>query len=226
MKLLLFDLDGTLILTGGAGTRALERTFEKLYSIREALIDGVKFHGRTDPAIIRDIFQKSFGRTYSPEESENICTEYLVFLKEEVKNSPGYTVMPGVRELLSHLSTRDDILLGLATGNIEEAAWIKLERSGIGVFFKFGGFGSDSEEREELIRAAISRGSKLLGNRVDDKKVFVIGDTPLDIVHGRAVGALTVAVATGYYSIKELEKYEPDYLFENFLDFEKVAKIF
>ena len=200
-------------------------------------MDGIKFHGRTDPAIIRDIFQKSFGRTYSPEESEDICREYLVFLKEEVKNSPGYTVMPGVRELLRYLSTRDDIFLGLATGNIEEAAWIKLERSGIGVFFKFGGFGSDSEDREELIRAAISRGSKLVGDRVDEspndsigdednKKVFVIGDTPLDIVHGKAVGALTVAVATGYYSIKELEEYEPDYLFENFSDFEKVAGIF
>ncbi len=226
MKLLLFDLDGTLILTGGAGTRALERTFQKLYGIREALTDGVRFHGRTDPAIIRDIFQKKFGRNYSPEESENIRKEYLVFLKEEVKNSSGYTLMSGVPDLLIHLSARDDILLGLATGNIEEAAWIKLDRSGIGVFFKFGGFGSDSEDREELIRAAISRGSKLLGYSVDNKKVFVIGDTPLDIVHGRAVGALTVAVATGYYSIKELGKYEPDYLFESFLDFEKVATIF
>ena len=226
MKLLLFDIDGTLILTGGAATRAVNRAFNKIYGIDKAM-DGIRPEGNTDPAILREIFHKRIGRDLLAEELNIVFKEYVLFLREEVANSHGYTIMPGIKNLIQALSKRKDVLLGIATGNIEEGAHIKLERAGLNSYFKFGGFGSDSEDREELIRIAIERGKKLLNQdkRVDEK-VFVIGDTPLDIIHGRAAGARTVAVATGSYSVSDLEKYEPYFLFENFLDFEGVLKIF
>jgi phosphoglycolate phosphatase len=224
MKLLLFDLDGTILLSGGAGMRAVNRAFKKIYEI-ESVMDGIIPDGKTDLLILRELFKKG-ERDFLPSEVDNLFKEYLFFLKEEIANSLGYRVMPGVPELIRALSEREDIILGIATGNVEEAALIKLERSGLSHYFKFGGFGSDFENREELIRIAIERGKKLLNHKKEIEKIFVVGDTPLDIIHGRAAGAKTVAVATGSYSVSDLEKYNPDYLFENFLDFESVLKIF
>jgi phosphoglycolate phosphatase-like HAD superfamily hydrolase len=241
MKLLLFDIDGTLILSGGAATRAVDRAFKKIFGIENAM-DGIRPEGKTDPAILREIFQKRIGRDFLSEEADNLFKEYILFLEEEVSNSPGYRIMPGIPKLIEALSKREDSILGIATGNIKEGAWIKLERGGLNPYFKFGGFGSDSEDREELIRIGIERGRKLLNNKrrdirepfdsaqdrpqSNDERVFVIGDTPLDIIHGRAAGGKTVAVATGSYSTSDLERYDPDYLFESFLDFEGVLKIF
>jgi phosphoglycolate phosphatase-like HAD superfamily hydrolase len=224
MKLILFDLDGTILLSGGAGARAVNRACKKIHGI-ENVMDGIFPDGKTDIAILREIF-KAMKRDFLIDEIDSLFREYLLFLKEEVANSLEYRVMPGIPELIKALSEREDIILGIATGNIKEAAVIKLERSGVGHYFKFGGFGSDFENREELIRIAIERGKRFLNHERGLEGVFVIGDTPLDIIHARAAGAKTVAVATGSYSVGDLEKYTPDYLFENFSDFESVLKIF
>lgn len=224
MKLLLFDIDGTILLTNGAGTRAANRAFEKIYGHSGAM-DGVDAAGKTDPLILREMFGNRLSRDYTTDEAEKLFGEYVIFLEEEVENSP-IDIMPGIPYLLENLSSRKDILLGIATGNIERGARIKLRRAGLYRHFRAGGYGSDSWNREELIRIAIGRAKSLLTDGDDFEKIYVIGDTPHDIVHGRATGAVTVAVATGRYSAAELSKHEPDYVFEHFGDFDKVMAIF
>jgi len=225
MKLLLFDIDGTILLSGGAATRAANRAFKKIYGIPNVM-EGIKPDGKTDPIILREMFYKSLERGFLPEEAITVFKEYLIFLQEEIVDSQGFRIMPGIPEILQTLSEREDVILGIATGNIEEGAWIKLMRAGLDSYFKFGGFGSDSEDRGQLIRTAIERGKTLVSHNGEFEKIFVIGDTPFDIVHGREAGARTVAVATGSYSAYDLDMYNPDHLFESFSDFESVLKIF
>lgn len=225
MELLLFDIDGTILLSGGSAIRAVNRALSTVFGIENAM-DGIKADGKTDPIILREIFNKGLGRDFLPEEANIVFKQYVLFLKEEITNSQGFRIMPGIPELLKALSERKGLILGIATGNIEAGAWIKLERAGLNSYFKFGGFGSDSENREQLIRIAIERGKALRDQNREFENIFVIGDTPFDIIHGRAAGAQTVAVATGSYSVNGLEKYSPDFLFENFSDIESVLKIF
>lgn len=224
MKLLLFDIDGTILLTNGAGTRAANRAFEKIYGHPGAM-DGVDAAGKTDPLILREMFGNTLSRSYAHAEAEKLFEEYVIFLEEEVGNSP-IDIMPGIPYLLENLSSRKDIMLGIATGNIERGARIKLRRAGLDGHFKTGGFGSDSWNREELIRVAIERAKGLLTDGEDFERIYVIGDTPHDIVHGRASGAVTVAVATGRYSVDELQEHNPDYLFDQLEDFNNVIAIF
>jgi len=224
MKLLLFDIDGTILLTNGAGTRAANRAFEKIYGHSGAM-DGVDAAGKTDPLILREMFGNTLSRSYVHDEAEKLFEEYVIFLEEEVANSP-IDIMPGIPYLLESLSSRKDIMLGIATGNIERGARIKLRRAGLYGHFRAGGYGSDSWNREELIRIAIGRAKSLLTDGDDFERIYVIGDTPHDIVHGRATGAVTVAVATGRYSAAELSEHEPDHIFEHFGDFDKVMATF
>jgi phosphoglycolate phosphatase-like HAD superfamily hydrolase len=214
ITLFLFDVDGTLILTGGAGMRALRRTFRELFR-RDAVIDGIRFHGRTDPEIIDDIFVAGLGRPATPAETEAVCSRYLAYLDEEVRDSPGYRLMPGLPDLLETLAGRAEARLGLATGNLEDAARIKLSRGDLNRFFSFGGFGSDAKDRTALIRKAIERGRVLLEGSDQQVRAVVIGDTDLDVTCGRAAGATTVAVATGGDSWEALLRVSPDYLLKD-----------
>ncbi|MBI2485668.1 MAG: HAD hydrolase-like protein [Deltaproteobacteria bacterium] len=225
MKLLLFDIDGTILLSGGAAIRAVNSAFKKIYSVQNAM-DGIRADGKTDPIILKEMFNKSLRRDFLAEEPNRVFKEYVIYLREEMVSSQGFRIMPGIPELIDVLSKRKDLALGIATGNIQEGAWIKLERAGLNFYFKFGGFGSDSENREQLIRIAIERGKSLANHNREFENIFVIGDTPFDIIHGRAAGATPVAVATGSYSVNDLEKYNPDHLFESFSDFMTVLKIF
>jgi phosphoglycolate phosphatase-like HAD superfamily hydrolase len=210
VTLLLFDVDQTLVSTGGAGIRALDRAFQKLFSIDNAMA-GILPHGKTDPGIIREIFNNlpegSIGDGI-PTSFTPVLDAYLEFLQEEIDRTTGYTVLPGISNLLASLANQADILLGLATGNIEEGARIKLERGNLNQYFLFGGFGSDSENRAELVRHGAEIGSERAASRWGRKllphEVFVIGDTPLDIAAGRQAGFKTVGVATGKYSVEEL----------------------
>ncbi|MEX0998833.1 MAG: HAD family hydrolase [Thermodesulfobacteriota bacterium] len=224
MKLLLFDIDGTLLLTNGAGTRAANRAFENIYGISEAMTK-IDAAGKTDPIILKEIFKNELNRDYSHEEALELYKLYIPFLKEETGASET-TVMPGIPKLLENLSRRGDMVLGVATGNIEQGAWIKLESAGLDHHFKFGGFGSDSHLREHLIIKAQERALDYVGNGTDIQKTFVIGDTPYDINHGRAAGAVTVGVATGSYSRAELEEHSPDHLFDDLNNLEIVLEIF
>lgn len=224
MKLLLFDIDGTILLTNGAGTRAANRAFEKIYGHAGAM-DGVDAAGKTDPLILREMFGNRLSRDYTPDEAEKLYSEYVIFLEEEVRKSP-IDVMPGIPRLLENLSSRKDVILGIATGNIEHGARIKLRRAGLDRHFRTGGYGSDSQNREELIKVAIDRARYLLADRGGFERIYVIGDTPHDIVHGRAAGAVTVAVATGRYSSAELLEHAPDHIFEHLADYDSVIRIF
>ncbi len=224
MKLLLFDIDGTLLLTDGAGTRAANRAFEILHGIQNAM-SSIDAAGKTDPLILEEIFNNELGRDYLEHEAQEIFKEYISFFEEEIKTS-SITIMPGIPDLLQALSGREDMILGLATGNIEQSAWIKLKHCGLDTHFKTGGYGSDSASREHLIRAAIKRAEKFLIDNNQYEKIFVIGDTPNDINHGKAAGTITVAVATGNYSADDLQIHKPDYLFEDLSDLESVVEIF
>ncbi len=217
MKAILFDIDGTLILSGGAGSRALSQAFEKLFCLDNAL-DGIKPDGKTDPAIIREMCRKTLGRDCRAEELESLNKQYLSFLRREVPESPGYRVMPGIPELLKHLELKEGVIMGLATGNLEEGARIKLGRAGLNRYFRFGGFGSDCEDRVELTRIAISRSQEFIGQELKKQDIYIVGDTPFDIQSSTLLGTTSVAVATGSYSIAQLKEWQPDYLFPNFSD--------
>jgi phosphoglycolate phosphatase len=205
VKLLLFDIDQTLINTGGAGLRALDRACRKLFGLPNAM-EGISPHGKTDPAIAREILRVKL-RSESPavQEIALILEEYVGFLKEEVHTSPTYRVLPGIVPLLNELAARTDVIVGLATGNIEQGARIKLGRADLNGYFSFGGFGSDSEDRAELVRKAAEKGAFKNGGVVQASDVFVIGDTPLDIDAGVRAGFKTVGVATGSYFADALQ---------------------
>lgn len=224
MKLLLFDIDGTLLQTNGAGTRAANRAFEKIYGIKEAMtrIDAA---GKTDPIILKEIFMNELNRDLFHEEAKELYKLYIPFLEEETGKSET-TVMPGIPELLENLSPRKDMVLGVATGNIEEGAWIKLRSAGLDNHFKLGGFGSDSHSREHLILKALDRAKNHTDHPAEFEKIFVIGDTPYDINHGRAAGAVTVGVATGSYSRAQLEEHNPDHIFDDLNNLEMVLRVF
>jgi phosphoglycolate phosphatase len=204
VKVLLFDIDQTLINTGGAGLRALDRACRKLFGLENAM-DGISPHGKTDPAIAREILRIKLA-SENPHEYEiaSILEGYLGFLKDEVRASPTYRVLPGVVSLLNDLAMRADVMVGLATGNIESGARIKLDRGGLNQYFSFGGFGSDSEDRTELVRKAAAKAAANNGGFMAPSDIFVIGDTPLDIDAGVRAGFKTVGVGTGSYSVEQL----------------------
>ncbi len=221
----LFDIDGTLILSGGAGARALDRVFFSLHGLSNA-VDGIRFEGMTDPAIVREAFAQAAGREPTAREMSDLFAAYIPVLREEVVASRGFSVMPGIESLLEHLARRDDVLLGLVTGNVEPAAWIKLARPRLDRHFRFGGFGSDSEFRDHLTRIGIARGHAL-ARRLDGARAhsgdappraIVIGDTLHDIRAARAVGAYCVAVATGSTPIETLAAHAPDLLLRDLSD--------
>jgi len=205
VKLLLFDIDQTLINSGGAGLRALDRACLQLFGLQDAMRD-IHPHGKTDPAIAREILRVRFNKAAAEINGEikTILEAYLSFLREEVLGSPNYRVLPGILSVLDRAVSREDIMLGLATGNVEAGARIKLERGGLNRYFHFGGFGSDSEDRSELVRRGAEKARARSGATISAAETYVIGDTPLDIDAGRRAGCQTVGVATGSYSIEEL----------------------
>jgi phosphoglycolate phosphatase len=225
MKLLLFDIDGTLIHARGAGIRAINRAFSDLYDIEDAM-QGIKPDGKTDPLILREMFRNTLNRDYLGGEADRIYRGYLLYLEEEMKKRNPITVLDGISQILKAISLRDDLKLGVATGNIEEGAWIKLRHSGLDSYFEFGAFGCDSEDRGEIIRIAIKKGERIFNTCSGFNEVFVIGDTPFDIIHGKEAGATVFGVATGSYSLGDLEIYDPDYLFEDFSDVDMALKVF
>ena len=216
MRLLLFDVDMTLISTGGAGIRALNRAFETVFGLKGAL-DGVRPHGKTDPAIVREVCGNR-GIESRPETEARILGHYVRFLEGEVASSESYRVLPGVVDLLEGFAGIPDLVVGLATGNIETGARIKLERGGLNVYFPFGGFGSDSEDRAEVVRVAARRGREWTRQPISSRETFVIGDTPMDVRAGRTAGFRTIAVATGAYGTGELGEAGADCVVADFVE--------
>jgi phosphoglycolate phosphatase len=213
---ILFDVDGLLITTGGAGTRSWRWAFDELYGI-PADIGEFTDAGMTDPVVGKLTFTAVIGHEPSAEELARVIAHYLMRLPEEVAQSRGYRVLDGVEELLPRLC-RDGFLLGITTGAVEAAAHIKLARANLNRFFSFGGYGSDSADRGELTRKAIERAAEILGSPVDPRRVLVLGDTPKDIAAAHAASAIGVGVASGHYSEAELREAGADYVLESLVE--------
>ncbi len=206
----LFDIDGTLITSGGAGARAWLYAFDKLHGV-PADIGSHSEAGETDPFVARKTFEAAVGRKPAEEELARLFAAYLYQLSEEIANSEGYRVLEGVHDLLSMLSD-SGTMLGIVSGAMEGAARVKLGRGDLNRFFVFGGYGSDSADRAELTRIAIARASMLHGHDVTASRVFVVGDTPRDIDAAHAAGAIAVGVATGKYAIDDLAAVGADHV--------------
>jgi len=200
-KLILFDVDGTLIDSGRAGVAALNRAVEDLFRISDGF-DGIKLAGRTDIQIIREALS-NLGVSFTPELLARFLDTYLDYLTETVRNDRGH-VKPGVSDLLVRLSEEEEFILGLLTGNIEQGARIKLDRFALNGFFALGAFGSDSEDRNLLLPVAVERLADMTGVSVRFGDCIVIGDTPFDVECSKAHGSRSIAVATGPFSTDRL----------------------
>jgi len=212
-RAVLFDIDGTILVTGGAGGVAWQRAFAELYGV-EANVAERTDAGMTDPEIAAIVFREAVGREGTPEERARAIGGYLKHLPDAVAESEGYQVMPGIEELLDRLIDSGH-LLGLVTGNVESAAHIKLARAHLNRFFSFGGYGSDSADRTEVTEAALRRGSLVSGGSlVSDGACIAVGDTPRDVAAGHGAGIRVVGVATGRYSVEELEQAGADWVIE------------
>lgn len=203
IRAVLFDIDGTILVTGGAGGVAWQRAFEELHGV-EANVAERTDAGMTDPEIAAIVFRETIGREGTPEERAQAIGCYLKHLPDAVAGSPGYRVMPGIEELLDRLIDSGH-LLGLVTGNIEAAAHIKLSRARLNRFFSFGGYGSDSADRTEVTRTALERGELVSGGTLAGGACIAVGDTPRDVAAGHGADIRVVGVATGRYSVEELE---------------------
>jgi len=209
VRAVLFDIDGTILVTGGAGGVAWQRAFEELHGI-EANVAEHTDAGMTDPEIAAIVFREVIGREGTQEERSKAIGCYLKHLPDAVAGSDGYRVMAGIEDLLPRL-IEAGVLLGLVTGNIEAAAHIKLARARLNRFFSFGGYGSDSADRTEVTEAALARGGLVSGGTLADGACIAVGDTPRDVTAGHGAGIKVVGVATGSYSVERLREAGADY---------------
>lgn len=217
MKLLLFDVDGTLVRTGGAGVRGMERAMERALGVAEGL-RGLTMGGGVDPAILREGLRTNAPGRFPPGPAEDAALRavleiYPDELADEIARAEAYRVPSGVLEILpalAALAARGAVLLALGTGNVERGARIKLARAALNDFFPFGGFADDAEERAGVLRAGVRRAEERAGRPIPPGDVTVVGDTARDVAAARAIGARAVAVATGFVSIEALRAAEPD----------------
>ena len=217
-KLVLFDIDGTLVLTGGAGVRAMNRACEAIIGHTDALT-GIPVAGRTDWIILHDTLRR-IGHELDEDLFDRLRAAYLQNLREEILQ-PGRgvkNVMPGVRDLLDTLGRRDDVFLGLLTGNFEEGARIKLEHFDLWRHFRCGAFGDDAADRNALVPFALARARERGLADIPPQHVIVVGDTPHDVACAHAVDAVAVGVATGSFSASELEACGAAVVFQDLSD--------
>jgi phosphoglycolate phosphatase len=212
-RAVLFDIDDTILNTGGAGAAAWQRAFREQHGIDADVAEHTDA-GMTDPEITEIIFKEVIGREGSKAERARAIAGYLYHLHDTVRESEGYRVMPGIEATLTELID-GGALLGLVTGNVEAAAHIKLSRAGLNRFFSFGGYGSDSRSRTELTKRAIERAEMVSGDTVDISTAIAIGDTPRDVEAGHGAGIRVVGVATGSYSVDQLEQAGADWAVED-----------
>jgi phosphoglycolate phosphatase len=228
-KLILFDIDGTLVLTGGAGIRAMNRACEELVGHPHGL-EGIPVAGRTDRIILSDVVTRA-GHTLDDGLLDRLRERYVSNLREEIER-PGRVqsfeslgarggvkaVMPGIRELLDTLEQRDDVFLALLTGNFEAGARIKLEHFDLWRYFQCGAYGDDAADRNALVPFALERARACGLPDLPPAHIIVVGDTPHDVACARVVGATPVGVATGGFTSDQLRESGADIVFENLAD--------
>lgn len=222
--MVLFDIDGTLVSGGGLGIHSLNKAFEEVFSVGDVWGETIA-HGKTDPQIVQEIAERVLSRALTTPEQNHLIERYLDYFKHEISNWPGFSVLSGAETLCQELSARDNMLLGIETGNVEPAAHLKLQRGNLSPFFRFGGFGSDSVDRAEIIQFAIARGAELLGvEEFPVELVVVIGDAPQDIAAGKTVGVRTIGVGTGRNSAEELSDLGADAVLSDLSNIEQFLK--
>jgi phosphoglycolate phosphatase len=220
-RLLLFDIDGTLVNTGGAGVQSLKATVRRRFDTEDDLHD-IEIAGKTDRAIIRDILRK-FDVAPTDENIVSFGREYIDRLPLWLSRTRG-RVLPGIQVLLERLKRQRHVVLALLTGNLHEGARLKLQHYGLWDFFEFGAFADDHHDRNELGAFARQRAQAKHDHEFDAADIDVIGDTNHDIACGKAFGARTIAVATGSWSRERLQSCAPDFLFDDFCDTDEAMK--
>lgn len=212
-KVIFFDIDGTLLSTGGAGQAAIEHSLMDEFQIKFPF-EGVLTAGRTDRGITDEVLGR-YQHDNTPENRDRFRTAYLKRLPHSLKAAPG-RLLPQVSELVHELAQHSHITLSILTGNYEEAAWIKLRHYQLDQYFTFGGFGDEEACRDNVARLALEAARQAMNHPIEGQDTMVIGDTPADIRCARAIGAKAIAVATGVYKFEELHPHAPDHLFEDF----------
>jgi phosphoglycolate phosphatase-like HAD superfamily hydrolase len=213
VRLVLFDIDGTLVHTGHAGTQAFAKTFATEFNLHHGA-EKMKFAGRTDVSLVREFF-KIHGLPETPEHFSQFFERYVFWLDHMLAHSTG-SVCHGVREFIRDLQALPQPpIFGLLTGNIRLGAELKLRRFGLWYFFHTGAFADDHEERDQIAVAALQRGRRVLGENLQPDEIVVVGDTPFDIRCGKFIGAKVLAVATGGVTLEELTKHKPDWAVED-----------
>lgn len=214
MKLFLFDIDGTLLRVSRSGAQIVRDVLTEAVG-RPIVTEGVRFSGRTDQPIIRDVMLASgLGHEETNARLGDVVEAYRAEALSMLRVAP-VEVLPGVRDLLALLAGRDDVVLGLLTGNIEDVAYAKLEAVGLAHYFDFGAFGSDRDDRYELPPIALERALSATGLEFTGKDVVIVGDTEHDILCGRSIGVYAVAVATGHFDRAFLLQHDPDLLLDD-----------
>ena len=232
MKLLLFDIDGTLVLTGGAGVRAMNRAFQDVFGVADAF-RGIPMAGRTDPAILAEGLRNA-GLQPGNDEIARFERKYLSLLDEEIQAparprlvvphvSPFKGALPGVPELIARLAAREEVFLALLTGNYSTGAKIKLGHFDLWTSFRCGAYGEDADLRHELVPVALARAQAAGLPRTDLRETVIIGDTPLDIECAHRAGVACVAVATGGHDASELREAGADVVFDDLTDTDRVV---
>ena len=212
----LFDIDGTLVSTGGAGTRAMGWAFNHVHGRRDAC-DSFSLGGMTDRAIIRKALRE-IGAADDPEHIDLVLDTYLARLHAEMAAAHDARVLAGVATALDLVAARQETAMGLGTGNVRRGAEVKLGAMGLMQRFAFGGFGCDAEDRGDLLAAGARRGAQQLRRRLEECRVLVIGDTPKDVLAARAIGAQCLAVATGPFGIDVLQATDADWVVADLTD--------
>lgn len=216
-RLVLFDIDGTLLSAGRAARESVLAALADVYGWKEPNGHSHDFSGKTDPQIVRELVEKAVGRTRCEELLENALERYLEEFSRRL--SPEAVVpKPGAVELVRRLAFLPDVTLGLLTGNLERGARMKLEPSGMNPHFPFGAFGSDSEDRYRLPAIALERAEAHCGRRFEGKRIVIVGDSVHDVLCGRPLSVRSVAVATGPTPAARLAELHPDALLESFAD--------
>jgi len=218
VRLILFDVDGTLLSARGAGRLAVGRALSTVYGATGPL-ERYDFRGKTDPQIVFDLMRAAGREAEDIRRSlDRFYDAYVNELERLLADGTRVEVMPGIGELVPALAARDDALVGLLTGNIERGAHLKLRPTGLLPLFSVGAYGSDDADRRRLPSIACARARAVTGRRFPFESVTIVGDTPLDIDCARACGARIVAVATGHHAAEELSACAPDLLFDDFTD--------
>lgn len=219
--LLLFDIDGTILTTGGCGERALRLAIRDYFGVEDDMKD-IEIAGRTDTYIARRLLEK-YDREITNEEIQKILARYVVHLGTLLPQGEG-RVMPGIVPLLEAMKDREDVSLALLTGNLARGAEMKLTHYGVWHYFRFGAYADDHYDRNQLSPVALTRAREHHGHDFDPGRVFVLGDTPHDIACARVIGAQALAVATGGFTHESLVPHQPDLLFHDLSDVPGVVK--